>query len=164
MSGIEDRLAAPRVDSAYATVRHSEALLAAIRKRIDELEITHEVAEEIAGLQRGYLTKILGNPPAKRVQLFLACLLIEALGLEIRLYGRPDTIEKFKHRYEKRTLTRKVRAQAGIIELLPDARTSRARLGGLARARLPNLSDINRRANLTRWARHRERQVAAKAS
>ena len=38
----------------------------------------------------------------------------------------------------------------------------RARLGGFARARLPNISDINRKAALTRWRRYREGQAATK--
>src|SRR6516165_10857891 len=43
-------------------------------------------------------------------------------------------------------------AEAGrIIQLTPDFRVHRATLGGEARARLPNLSDINRKAALTRW-------------
>jgi hypothetical protein len=52
-----------------------------------------------------------------------------------------------------------VRAQAGtqrIIELAPDYRRRIASLGGQAWARLSNLSEINRRANLTRWRRVRE--------
>jgi hypothetical protein len=160
MSGIESRSAAPRSDLVYATAPHSDALLDAVRKRIDELELSYETVEAISGLQAGYLAKIIGNPPAKRVQLFTAFLLTEALGLEVRLYQRPDIVEKFKDRYVKRRLPKKVRAQAGIIELPPDVRVSRARLGGLARARLPNLSNINRRANLTRWRRFRELQAA----
>ena len=48
--------------------------------------------------------------------------------------------------------------------LTPDFRVHRARLGAFARARLPNISDINRKAALTRWRRYREGQAATKAS
>jgi hypothetical protein len=157
LSNLADRLSASPADLVYATVGHSDALLDAVRKRIAELDISYETVEAIAGLQGGYLAKIIGSPPMKRVQLWTAFLLIEALGLRVKLEEDPELTEKLRHRYVKRKLTKKVCAQAGrIIELPPDVRVSRARLGGLARARLSNLSDINRRANLTRWARRRE--------
>jgi hypothetical protein len=61
------------------------------------------------------------------MQLWTAFLLLDSLGLEVRLHERPDIIEKCRDRYVKRKLTKKVRAQAGIIEPPPDVRVSRAK-------------------------------------
>jgi hypothetical protein len=40
-----------------------------------------------------------------------------------------------------------------MTDLTPDFRFRRSLLGGLARARLPNFAEINRKAALTRWRR-----------
>jgi len=79
MSTLNDRLAAPRI------VRHSGELLDAIRQRIAELETTHASVEEISGLQLGYISKITGPKPPKKVTLYIVFLLLQALGLEINL-------------------------------------------------------------------------------
>jgi hypothetical protein len=98
--------------------------MAAIRKRIDELGLSHETVEAISGAQNGYISKIIGSPcspPAKRVQLYLACILIEALGLEIRLYENPQAMERLARRFEKRKLKKPaVRTAMRKIELMPD--------------------------------------------
>jgi hypothetical protein len=124
LSGIESRLSAPHVDLAYAIIGHSDALLAAIRRRINELQLSHETVESISGAMPGYISKILGSPcspPAKRIQLYLACILVEALGLEIRLYENPQAMERLERRFEKRKLKKaSVRAAMRKIELMPD--------------------------------------------
>jgi len=51
------------------------------------------------------------------------------------------------------------------FELGPDFMRRIQRMGGEARARLPNLPDINRRAALTRWRRVREaKEMPAQSS
>jgi hypothetical protein len=48
------RLAASHSELVYAVVPHSDALLDAVRKRIDELEVSYETVEAISGIQSGY--------------------------------------------------------------------------------------------------------------
>jgi hypothetical protein len=124
LSSFEDNPASVRVDLPYATIGHSDALLAAIRKRIDELGLSHETVEAVSGAQSGYISKIVGSPcapPTKRVQLYLACLLVESLGLEIRLYENPQAMERLARRFEKRKLRKvSVRTAMRKIELMPD--------------------------------------------
>ena len=147
-----------------ATVRDHNELLVAIRQRVEQLDLSHSTVEYLSGLQSGYLSKVVANPPPKRMQPFTWFLILQALGCELQIVENPQLMERLKPRFEKRKLRRKeVRSKSGIIELTPDFRVRRARLGGLARARLFNLSDINRRANLTRCRRYLEQQANSTA-
>jgi hypothetical protein len=119
LSNLEDRLSAPRVP--IATVSDHNQLLEAIRRRIEALKLNHETVEYLAGLQSGYLSKIIANPPPKRVGPFTYFLILQALGLDMEFVENPQTMERLKSRYEKQKLARKnVRAKAGIIELTPE--------------------------------------------
>jgi hypothetical protein len=142
----------------FAIVRDHSAMLSALRQRIDALGTTFEAVDDRAGLQSNYCAKILGPTPLRRASPFTLFLLLEALGVELHLHETPGFNSD---RLDPRKARKPVRRQAripGIIELTPDFRRWRARAGGEARARLPNLSDINRRAALTRWRRYRERR------
>jgi hypothetical protein len=66
---------------------------------------------------------------------------------------------KLQSRYVKRKLYRPLPVEARKARTAPDFLKRRATLSGCARARLPNIGDINRRAALTRWARYRHRQA-----
>jgi hypothetical protein len=55
-------VAAPRV---VASVSHYHELINAVRDRIVELDITHETLDAVAGLQSGYTSKLLSNPPIR---------------------------------------------------------------------------------------------------
>jgi hypothetical protein len=168
LSGIESRLSAPRTDLPYATIGHSDALLAAIRRRIDELQLSHETVEAISGAMPGYISKILGSPlspPPKRVQLYLACILIEALGLEIRLYENPQAMERLARRFEKRRL-RKVQMPTAMrtIELMPDFYRHISGLAADARRRKispERRSELARHAATARWKDKTGRQSQA---
>lgn len=160
MSSFDDRQAAPRVaEPDYATVDSAACMRAALRKRIAELGVTLECLENLSGASSGYVTRILGDPPQKRAALETFLWLIPALGLELILRVDPQATAKMAPRYMKRRLTRALRAsRSSPLEL---GKTEFARLGGNARARLPNISDINRKAALTRWARYRQRQATS---
>ena len=163
MSDLESRLSAPRI------VRHSDDLLRAIRDRIEQLNTTHASIEAVAGLQSNYLTKVVASPPPKRMSLWTAFLVLEAIGLQVSLSVAPDFAERFGHRLERRKL---VRAKARIRRKArkpppPDFLQHRSRLGGFARKQklaAERLSEIGRAAVNTRWSRHREQQSAAPAT
>jgi hypothetical protein len=136
-------------------------LIAAFRQRIEQLDVSWETVEDIAGLQMGYLSKCLGTPPLKRASPFTIFLIASALGLRLSLTQDPAATEKLKGRWIKRN-PRMIRSAVGtpkVIELTPDHMRRIGRMGGRARAALPNASEINRRAALTRWRRVRERAV-----
>jgi len=158
MSGVEDRLAAPRI------VHHSDELLQVIRDRISELETTHSSVEAVSGIMSGYLSKVIANPPAKKVGLYVAFLILQTLGLQLHVSVAPDFAKRIAHRLERRRLSKKqVRRKARKKKLPSDVLAHRSRLGGIARGRklsAQRLSEIGRDAINARWRRYRERLSA----
>jgi hypothetical protein len=65
-----------------ATVSHYYELLQTIRDRVSELGITHETLDAVAGLQSGYASKLLANPPIKRMGAFTQFIVLQALGMK----------------------------------------------------------------------------------
>ena len=56
-------------------------MLAALRARVSELQISGERFDEFAGLPRGYLSKLVGARPVRRVGMTSFSPLMNALGL-----------------------------------------------------------------------------------
>jgi hypothetical protein len=142
----------------YATLGDHNQMLAALRRRIDELGITLETLENCAGLQQNYATKILAAPvPQKRFSPFTMFLIAEALGLDVCFVENPQKTEKMRGRWVKRH--NKKAAVAGRLRTLtfsPDQLRINGRRGGFARAdRLgpDRRREIAQHANRCRWAR-----------
>ena len=55
---------APRI---LADVSSYEQMLAALRARVTELQVNGERFDEYAGLPRGYLSKLVGAKPTRRI-------------------------------------------------------------------------------------------------
>ena len=173
MSNFADRTTAPRLSEPFAVVADHNQLLAAIRRRVEELELSYEVVEHLAGLQSGYLAKIIGNPPIKRASPFTSFLILQALGLRVKLEKDPELIEKLSKRWTKRKLPKSKKSipDAGTYkyEVTPDLMRRRGRLGGYARAAKlsrERLSEIGRAAVNDRWSKKqcRDRQAQGPAS
>src|SRR5436190_22753207 len=81
-------------------------LIRAIRNRMMQLEVTYETVEQIAGLQSGYLAKIISNPdadhPKKRLGPYTMFLILGALGMRAGLYEDPEAMALVKSRLIKR--------------------------------------------------------------
>lgn len=142
----------------YAILGDHNALLAALRRRQAELGITNELLERISGIQTGYASKALSNPPAKRLGPFLLFVIAEALGLRLAFVEDPALVERMRARWTKRHNRKPVPAQARnrIIQLTPDYRRRVARLGGYARAQRlgpDRCRESARHAARARWAR-----------
>jgi transcriptional regulator with XRE-family HTH domain len=147
----------------YAIIPHHEAMLAAIRRRRDEIGITNELLEEISGIQVGYASKILAEPPAKRLQVFTLFLLADALSLTPAFLENPEMAAKMASRYTKRKLRKVIPSQLRTYTRTPDQLRFWGRHGGFARARNlspAELSKIGRRANQVRWSRVRSSEAA----
>ena len=158
MSGIEDRLSAPRI------VRHSDELLRVIRDRLVELQTTHNSVESESGLMSGYLSKVTTNPPMKRMGLYVAFLILQTLGLQLHVSIAPDFEKRMAHRLERRRLSRKHVSKKASKEkkLPPDVLVHRSRLGGIVRGQklsAERLSELGRKAVNARWQRYRERRA-----
>jgi len=148
VSGIEDRLSAPRI------VRHSGELLQIIRSRIAELQTTHASVEAVSGLQSGYLSKVTSDPPWKRIGIYMAFILLESLGLRLSVSIDPTFTSRLAHRFEKRRLFRQAAKRKAGKDLPPDFLVHRSRKGGIARARklsAQKLSAIGKAGAMARW-------------
>lgn len=155
MSTFEDRLSAPRIP--IATVSDHNALLEAIRQRVAELDVSYDVIESIAGIQSGCPSKVIANPPPKRIGPFTYFLILQALGCELQMVENPQEMERLRSRLSKRKLRRtRVRPAASIIELAPDFYARISRMGNAARnTKLSpeRRSELARNAALARWHR-----------
>jgi hypothetical protein len=159
VSDLESRLSALRALPVFATVSDHNQLLAAIRRRVDELEINLATLEDIAGLQPNYATKVLGDPPPKRACPFTTFLMLQALGLDVQLVENRQAMERLRPRYAKRKLKRKIRTAMRMVELPPDFYKRISGLAADARRRKispERRSELARVAAEARWRRRRE--------
>lgn len=157
MIGIE-RFSAPRI---VAVIGDHNGLLEAIRRRIEELNLSHETVEHLAGLQSGYLSKVIADPPPKRMSPFTQFLILQALGLRVRLEEDPELIEKIRGRWSKRKLRKSMRTAVSmdrVIHLPPDFMRRISRMGCEARMRKlspERRSALARHAAMARWRKAR---------
>jgi hypothetical protein len=93
VSNYSDRTLAPRLSEPFAVVSDHNQWLAAIRRRIADLNLSYETVNDLAGLQGNYLSKIIGDPPQKTRTMFLVA---QALGLDTQLVENQELIEKLK--------------------------------------------------------------------
>ena len=139
-----------------AVVDHHEALLDALRRRVAELGLTLETVENIAGLPVGYASKVLSDPPQKRMNAFTWFLVAQALGLRMVLEEDLELAEQMRGRWRKRHNKKPIHSQPRIVQFTPDQLRLMGRRGGFATAaRLtPEQRQANaRRAIRARWAR-----------
>ena len=100
--------------------RHYVEWLALIRARVAELGITHETLDAVAGLQSGYASKLLSEPPVKRAGAVSRYLLNGALGLMDVVYEDAEALALVRSRLTKRVAARRMPAAPGITVLMPD--------------------------------------------
>ena len=77
-------------------------MLAALRARVSELQISGERFDEFAGLPRGYLSKLVGARPVRRVGMTSFSPLMNALGLRCLFVEDPEGTERLKSRVKPR--------------------------------------------------------------
>jgi hypothetical protein len=83
------------------------------------------------------LTKVIADPPPKRMGAFTWFLILGALGVDMALVENPQAIERLKPRLDKRKLKlrRKIRPAGRIVQLTPDFYSRISRMGNDARSR-----------------------------
>src|SRR4051794_38656581 len=89
-----------------AIVRDYKELIAAIRARRDALDITHETIDAVAGLQAGYTSKLLVDPPMKCAGRVSLGAMLGALGLMLLVVEDPAALERVRARLTKRKYRR----------------------------------------------------------
>ena len=89
----------PRV---IADVSSYEQMLAALRARVNELQINGERFDEFAGLPRGYLSKLIGARPIRRLGMTSFEPVLASLGLRCLLIVDEEATRRLKDRLPPR--------------------------------------------------------------
>jgi len=79
-----------------------DEMLTALRNRVAELQINGERFDEYAGLPRGYLSKLIGAHPTRRVGMQSLGPLFSALGLKAALIENAEATAQLKRRLKPR--------------------------------------------------------------
>ena len=77
-------------------------LLAVVRARVNELQINGERFDEFAGLPRGYLSKLIGARPVRRISMVSMGPLFSGLGIYCVLVEDPHATARLKTRLRPR--------------------------------------------------------------
>lgn len=85
-----------------APIRSMPELLAALRLRRDELNISHEIIDEIAGFAKGYTSKLLAPEPMKNLGKMSMGALLGALGIALVAVPDPEAARLVQKRWVKR--------------------------------------------------------------
>src|SRR5436853_70655 len=99
--------------------RHLGELLDVLRERVAELQISHETLDAVAGWQSGYASKLLCNPPMKRISPFMTYLALQALGLRMIISEDAEALARVKLRLARR-LKPKVLGQLSKVYFMAD--------------------------------------------
>lgn len=83
-----------------ATVRTSQDLCEAFRRRIFELDVSLDTVDDIAGLPTRYTAKVIGVHPTKKFGQLSFEALLGALGLMLLVVEDPAALERVRSRLE----------------------------------------------------------------
>ena len=145
-----------------STASNYDELIECIRTRIDELQISQALLEEIAGLTTGHLGKLLGGGRVKNFGALTLFLILEALAVKIVFEEDSDLLRKMERRYERRAEW--ARRSTGIIRrnISPQLKLAAVseymseigRIGGRGRSKCVAASSA-RAAAIARWSKVR---------
>jgi hypothetical protein len=82
-----------------------EELLQVVRDRRDELDLSHDTLDAITGLQGGYVSKLLSDPPVRGFGEMSLQALLDALGLRIGfavIMEDPEQSDRVRARWKPR--------------------------------------------------------------
>jgi hypothetical protein len=142
----------PRI---VATFDSYAGMLEAIRARVNELQIHGERFDAHVGLPEGYLSKLAGVRPTRRLGMVSLAPVLNGLGLRCQFIEDPEATSRLKNRVAARnqSYVRTMPASAGITLTARMLKRIR-RLGG--KARMAQLTakerrELARKAALARW-------------
>ena len=135
---------APRV---IATFGSYAEMLEAIRERVNELQIHGERFDDYAGLPTGYLSKLVGHRPIRRLGMVSFAPVLAGLGLKCQFVEDQAATERLRNHLSPRNGSY-VRADATHVTLTFRFMQKIGRLG--AKARIDNSTKQQRQE----WARH----------
>jgi hypothetical protein len=91
-------------------------LLAALRDRRDELNISHEVIDDIAGFQSGYTSKLLAPRPSKNLGYMSLGAVMCALGVGLVLVEDTGLRRLVEGRWHQRKRPPKLKIDGALID------------------------------------------------
>ena len=142
----------PRV---IADLSSYEQMLAALRARINELQINGERFDEYSGLPRGYLSKLVGAKPIRRLGMISFAPVLAGLGLRLLVIEDTAATERLKNRLPPRNGSY-VRSAAWQVTLTRRFLQKIGRLGGqanMAKLTAEQRSELGRKGAAARWGK-----------
>lgn len=139
-----------------ALISTYEDFHAALRARAEQLGVSRETIDAMAGLPSGYASKVLAPKPMKRIGPTSLPLLVPALGMQLALIEDPAAMQRLAKRRVQRDGAQ-VRSDA--VHLITSKRFLR-KIGGIGgAASRSNLSkrktrSLAQKAARARWAKH----------
>jgi hypothetical protein len=100
-------------------VGSEEEMLALLRARISQLGISHGTLDAIAGLQDGYASKILADPPIRRPGPMTLALVLAALGYKMELQHDEEALAAVQRRLEHRNRKGRHKRAAARTTIIP---------------------------------------------
>jgi hypothetical protein len=94
-------------------------LVAVLRRRVDELGISREVLDDLAGLQYGYSSKTLGTRSMRVLGKYSLGLMLKALGLQLVVQVNESQMAKIRNRLVQRDQAQ-VRIDTRPSSITPD--------------------------------------------
>ena len=89
----------PRI---VATFDSYAGMLAAIRARVNELQVSGERLDEYVGLPRGYYSKVAGAKPIRRLGMTSLAPILTGLGLKCQFIEDQEATKRLKNRLPPR--------------------------------------------------------------
>jgi hypothetical protein len=127
----------------------ADDVLDAVRARKDDLALSNQALEHIAGYAEGTVNKYIGPSREKSPTLPMLYLLLQAMGLGLVLVEDAEAAKRMSHRWTKRS-----------ANVNRDGNGKVARLA-IKRARPIVLTEVARKAATARWAGTTKWQRAA---
>lgn len=143
-----------------AVVSDYDGLIAALKERAAELELTNQTLDEITGLHSGYVGKLFGPRQGRSLGGVSFGLMLQALGLAIVVVEDEKALATVSGRHDKRKRVAPMHAAARTLIKIPVASTRQARR--MARKRWANTTPKQRRAAGRKAAKSRWRMVREK--
>jgi hypothetical protein len=147
-----------------------EDLLNVLRARaiLRHITVGGEDTAEVAGLPIGYVQKIIGPRPVRRIGMMSLGPILSILGVKLIMVEDADALKRYGSRLKKRD-ERLVRAglRAGSLQVTFSSRAIRKIRSEGGKARMEKLGEegrkeLSRRANEVRWKRLREAKASGR--
>jgi hypothetical protein len=150
--------------------RTADDLRAVLRARFQELGVSFETVDHIAGLPTRYTAKVLGLQPNRGFGQISLDALLGAAGIKLIAVSDSEALDRVRGRLEplQRVDCGKARRKRILIRFTPDFMRKIGRLGGRKRHAIAlekrRRSEIYRANALKRWQRPKATEAAAQQS